>query len=113
MRRFTKLALIAFSVFWLSACSDEQEANKPKMDYINVVNNSSTEAQVRIKMWQKDFVKVTSGKEERVEFVADPMTVQVEVKSRKKWDNCWLSMRKTQTLEVFNDGERIGCRLGD
>lgn len=54
---------------------------------------------------------VTSGKEERIEFVSKSKTVQVEAESRKQWDDCWVTMQVGQTLVVFDGQEQIACRV--
>jgi hypothetical protein len=105
--RATVLAVMSVSAVALVGCDEE---TGPVRDHIEVRNDSSTEAQVRVKMWQKDFKAVTSGKSERLEFDAQSKTLQVEAKSRKQWDDCWVTMQVGQTLVVFDDGEQIGCR---
>lgn len=82
------------------------------MSEIYVRNESSTEANVRVKFWTKDYVKVSAGEKGTVRFVnaEGANAVQVEAKSRKQWDDCWVTMNVGQTLVVFNATERIGCR---
>ncbi len=95
----------------LTGCfGEDEEAKGPKKDYILVRNDSSTEAQVRMKMWKAEAKPVSSGKEERLEFVSKSRTVQVEAKSRKQWDNCWVTMQVGQTLVVYDGQEQIACR---
>lgn len=93
----------------LAGCFESEEPG-PALDHINVRNDSSTEAQVRVKMWQHDFTAISSGKSDRLEFEAEAKTVQVEAKSRKQWDDCWVTMQVGQTLVVHDDGEQIACR---
>ena len=96
----------------LAGCfGEEEQAKGPKKDFILVRNDSSTEAQVRMKMWKAEAKAVTSGKEERIEFISKSKTVQVEAKSRKKWDNCWVTMQVGQTLVVFDGQEQIDCKV--
>lgn len=110
MRGWTKGVTLGFVALALSGCFGEDEAAKgPKKDFILVRNDSSTEANIRIKFWQKDFLKVAAGEKAKLEFVADSNTVQVEARSRKQWDECWVTMQKGQTLVVFDERERIGC----
>lgn len=106
--RFLPVALLTVA---LAACGEE-EPKGPPMSKIFVRNESSTEANVRVKFWTKDYVKVSSGEDATVQFVnADGANiVQVEAKSRKQWDDCWVTMNVDQTLVVFNATERIGCR---
>ena len=96
----------------LAGCfGEEEEAKGPKKDFILVRNDSSTEAQVRMKMWKSEVKAITSGKSDRIEFVSKAKTVQVEAKSRKKWDNCWVTMQVGQTLVVFDGQEQIACKV--
>lgn len=110
MTRSLILLLAALSIV-LPACGEE-EAKGPPMAKIFVRNESSTEASVRVKFWTKDYVKVASGEKATVQFVnADGANaVQVEAKSRKQWDDCWVTMNVGQTIVVFDATERIGCR---
>ena len=110
--RHARLTALFAAVFFLGGCfGEEEQAKGPKKDFILVRNDSSTEAQVRMKMWKAENKAVTSGKEERLEFVSKAKTVQVEAKSRKKWDNCWVTMQVGQTLVVFDGQEQIDCRV--
>ena len=107
LRAFCLLPLLA-----VSGCfGEDEQAKGPKKDFILVRNDSSTEAQVRLKMWKAENKAVTAGKEERIDFVAKAKTVQVEAKSRKKWDNCWVTMQVGQTLVVFDGQEQIACKV--
>lgn len=104
--------LLPFALsFGLVACGEE-EPKGPPMSKIFVRNESSTEANVRVKFWTKDYVKFSSGDKGEVKFVnTDKLNaVQVEAKSRKQWDDCWVTMNVGQTLVVFDATERIGCR---
>ncbi|MDA1311477.1 MAG: hypothetical protein O2985_18005 [Proteobacteria bacterium] len=106
------LALCLVAPLMLIGCSEEEEQAKgPKKDFIIVRNDSSTEASVRLKMWKSEAKPITAGKEERIEFVSNSKTVQVEAKSRKKWDDCWVTMQVGQTLVVFNGQEQIACKV--
>src|SRR3546814_4130563 len=107
----TLLLLVAVLSVTLSACG-EDEPKGPPMSKIFVQNESSTEASVRVKFWTKDYVKVPSGESATMQFVnADGANaVQVEAKSRKQWDDCWVTMNVGQTIVIFDATERIGCR---
>jgi len=96
----------------LLACGEEEPAGPPKSK-ITVRNESSTEANVRIKFWTNDYARVSAGDRRVIEFVNQDGTniVQVEAKSRKQWDECWVTMNIDQTLVVFDSTERIGCRV--
>jgi hypothetical protein len=109
MRLYSPLLLL-LPILAVAACSEEPPAGPPK-SRVKVINESSTEAQVRIRMWQKDFTKVTSGKDAELEFESKGESFQIEAKSRKQWDECWISMQVGDTLVVFDDGERIGCKI--
>lgn len=105
--RATVLAVWSVTAVALVGCDED---SGPVRDHIEVRNDSSTEAQVRVKMWQRDFVAISSGKADRLEFDAQSKTLQVEAKSRKQWDDCWVTMQVGQTLVVYDDGEQIACR---
>lgn len=110
--KIARLALLAALPVTLTACGEE-EPKGPPMSKIYIRNESSTEANIRIKFWTKDYVKVSSGDKETIKFVntEGANAVQVEAKSRKQWDDCWVTMNVDQTLVVFNATERIGCRV--
>lgn len=110
MNRASVFPVIALAAV-LAACGEE-EPQGPPMSEIYVRNESSTEANVRVKFWTKDYVKVSAGEKGTVRFVnaEGANAVQVEAKSRKQWDDCWVTMNVGQTLVVFNATERIGCR---
>ena len=105
------LLIVLGTSFALSACWEE-ETKGPPMSKIFVRNESSTEANVRVKFWTKDYVKVPSGENMAMQFVNSDgaNAVQVEAKSRKQWDDCWVTMNVGQTIVVFDATERIGCR---
>jgi len=83
------------------------------MSEIHVINESSTEANVRIKFWTKDYTVISAGEHGDVRFVNEEGTnvVQVEARSRKQWDECWVTMNVNETLVVYDSTERIGCRV--
>lgn len=95
----------------LSGCFGEEEKPGPKMDFIKVRNDSSTEVSVRVKLWTKEALAVQAGDSERIEFKAGSRTVQVDARSRKQWDDCWVTMQIGETLVVFDATERIGCKV--
>lgn len=111
MQKAPLLAAFALSLI-LAACGEE-EPKGPPTSKVFVRNESSTEANVRIKFWTKEYLKVSSGEKGTVEFVntEGANAVQVEAKSRKQWDDCWVTMNVGQTLVVFDATERIGCRV--
>ena len=115
MGRISRLSLrvlfLAVPLILAGCFGEDEQAKGPKKDFIDVRNDSSTEANVRLKMWKDGTVRVTSGKEERIEFVSKSRTIQVEAKSRKKWDDCWVTMQVGQTLVVFDGQEQIACRV--
>lgn len=83
----------------------------PPKRLVHVENRSSTEANVRIKFWDKDFAKVSVGKGTVLEVKGDSDTVQVEARSRKWNDDCWVTMQVGQTLVVKDGTERIDCAV--
>ncbi|MDF1794858.1 MAG: hypothetical protein P1U88_23325 [Thalassobaculaceae bacterium] len=96
----------------LVACG-EDEPPGPPTSTIYVRNESSTEASIRIKFWAKEYTKISAGDNDEVTFVNEEgiNAVQVEAKSRKQWDDCWVTMNVGETLVVFDATERIGCRV--
>ncbi|WPZ32600.1 hypothetical protein T8K17_15255 [Thalassobaculum sp. OXR-137] len=96
----------------LVACGEE-EPKGPPMSKIFVRNDSSTEANLRIKFWSKDYMKVSAGDSAEIAFVNQDgiNAVQVEAKTRKQWDDCWVTMNVGETIVVFDAVERIGCRV--
>lgn len=105
-------SVIAFVCLALTACGEEEPPGPPTST-VYVRNDSSTEATIRIKFWSKDFTKVSAGDSADITFVNEQKinAVQVEAKSRKQWDDCWVTMNVGQTLVVFDAVERIGCRV--
>ena len=83
------------------------------MSEIFIENESSTEANVRVKFYSNDQERVSSGSSGVLRFVNESGVrgVQVEAKSRKQWDDCTVLMNVGETLVVFDDVERIGCRV--
>jgi uncharacterized lipoprotein YehR (DUF1307 family) len=108
----TTLFLAAVMTVSLAACGEDEPPGPPTSDIL-IDNQSSTEANVRIKFWTKEYVKVSAGDSETITFVNEngANVVQVEAKSRRQWDDCWVTMNVGQTLVVFDDTERIGCRV--
>jgi hypothetical protein len=96
----------------LAACGEEEPPGPPTST-VHVRNDSSTEANIRIKFWAKDFTRVSAGDSADITFVNEDgiNAVQVEAKSRKQWDDCWVTMNVGETLVVFDATERIGCRV--
>lgn len=95
-----------------AACdSSGDSADAPPKRMIHVENRSSTEANVRIKFWDKDFTRVSVGKDESIVVRGDSDTVQVEARSRKWNDDCWVTMQVNQTLVVRDGTERIDCAV--
>ena len=46
-----------------------------------------------------------------IEFISPNKVVNVEAKSRKQWDTCWSTMNVGGTFVVYDDTERIACRI--
>lgn len=111
MKRVFSTMLIAVSLAGLAACFGEEEKPGPKMDFIGVRNDSSTEATIRVKLWTEETLVLSSGDTGKMEFKAGSRTVQVEARSRKQWDDCWVTMQVGETLVVSDAGERIGCAV--
>tara|TARA_E500000318_G_scaffold72998_4_gene67651 strand:- start:3214 stop:3570 length:357 start_codon:yes stop_codon:yes gene_type:complete len=110
----TRLNLIVLTIallVGLSGCFEEEKKPGPKMDFINIRNDSSTEVSVRVKLWTKEALPVQAGDSGRIEFKAGSRTVQVDARSRKQWDDCWVTMQIGETLVVFDATERIGCTV--
>ncbi len=109
---FGRAALVVALAFVVGACEEEAPPGPPTSK-IHVRNESSTEANVRIKFWTKEYVRISAGDSADVTFVNEEKinAVQVEAKSRKQWDDCWVTMNVGETLVVFNATERIGCRV--
>lgn len=110
MMRKTLIGMVA--ALALTACG-EDEPPGPPTSTIYVRNESSTEANIRIKFWAKDFTKVSAGDSADITFVNEEgiNAVQVEAKSRKQWDDCWVTMNVGDTIVVYDATERIGCRV--
>lgn len=106
---FTSVLILGFG---LAACGEEEPPGPPTSK-IFIENESSTEANVRIKFWTKDYMRVSSDSSETIEFVNEQgaNVVQVHAKSRKQWDECWVTMNVGQTLVVFDGVERIACKI--
>jgi hypothetical protein len=107
------LALLSVGLFaFLAGCGEEEPQGPPKSE-IYIDNQSSTEASVRIKFWTKDYTAVSAGDSATIAFEnPDKMNiVQVEAKTRKQWDDCWVTLNVGETLVVFDATERIGCRV--
>lgn len=104
---FGAVALVA-----LAGCGEDEPEGPPRSE-IHIENRSSTEANVRIKFWTDDYVRVGAGDSDTLSFVNEEgaNVVQVEARSRKQWDECWVTMNVGQTLVVFDATERIGCRI--
>ncbi|WP_420404621.1 hypothetical protein [Nisaea sp.] len=111
MTRILSTILIVTALTGLTGCFGEEEKPGPKLDFINVRNDSSTEARVRVKLWTEDILVVSAGDSGKMEFKAGAQTVQVEARSRKQWDDCWVTMQVGETLVVSDAGERIGCSV--
>lgn len=95
----------------LAACQEEEVAPKPKLDIVYIRNDSATGVRVRVKLWTKDVLEVPPGESGKIEFKAQSKTVQVDARSRERWDECWTTMQVGQTLVISPDGERIGCSV--
>ena len=111
MRHLLTTILMTTVIFGLAGCFGEEEEPGPKLDHIMVRNDSSTEARVRVKLWTEDILIVSAGDSGKMEFKAGARTVQVEARSRKQWDDCWVTMQVGETLVVSDAGERIGCSV--
>lgn len=105
------MCLLVLSAALLAACGEEPSG--PPTSKIYVRNESSTEANVRVKMWEREFTRVSAGNSTSLEFVNEKKVnaVQVEAKSRNQWDDCWVTMNVGETLVVYDSTERIGCRV--
>ncbi|NQW10414.1 MAG: hypothetical protein HQ481_11105 [Alphaproteobacteria bacterium] len=112
MKRLFALPVLLMLGLGLAACGEEAPPGPPTSK-IFIDNQSSTEANVRIKFWTKDYKKVSSDSAETIEFVNEQgaNVVQVHAKSRKQWDECWVTLNVGQTLVVYDGIERIACRI--
>lgn len=97
----------------LSACGDDQKKVEKPKHTVRVVNEASTEANVRIKFFTKDYVRISVEDEAELEIPEDLNTVQVEARSRKWNDSCWVTMQVGQTMIFYQDGERVGCKVAN
>lgn len=104
-------ALVAAVAALLTGGAQAADPPKQPKDAIKVVNDSSTEVNVRVRFWQKGYVKVSVGKKADVRFDAQSRTIQVEARSRKWNDSCWVTMQVGETLRVKNGIERIACEV--
>lgn len=75
-----------------------------------VENQSSTEVQVRMKLWQRDFTRISAGRVAEFEVPSNYQTVQVEAKSRKQGDNCWSNVLVGGKLVVVDGNQQIVCQ---
>lgn len=112
MKRLLTIPVLLIVGLGLAACEEEPPPGPPTSK-IFIDNESSTEANVRIKFWTKDYKKVSTGNEETIEFVNEQgaNVVQVHAKTRKQWDECWVTMNVGQTLVIYDGIERIACRI--
>lgn len=103
-----RLTAIAVAALFLSLPVPDAVAQGKRL--VTVINNSSTEAQVRMKLWQRDFTRLSVGRSQQFEVPAEFNTVQVEAKSRKQGDNCWSNVQVGGTLEIIDGNQQILCR---
>ncbi len=94
----------------LVGCGEEIPPD-PNLRTVTIRNESSTEANVRIKRWHRELTRVSAGDVETIEFISPNIVVNVEAQTRKQWDSCWSSMRVGGTFVVYDDTERIACRV--
>ena len=103
-----RLTALAAAAFFLALPMADAEARDKRL--VTVINNSSTEAQVRMKLWQRDFTRLSVGRSQQFEVPDQFNTVQVEAKSRKQGDNCWSNVQVGGTLEIIDGNQQILCR---
>lgn len=103
-----RLTAIAVAALFFSLPVPDAAANSKRLVTVN--NNSSTEIQVRMKLWQRDFTRLSVGRSQQFEVPAQYNTVQVEAKSRKQGDNCWSNVQVGGTLAVIDGNQQIVCR---
>lgn len=108
-----KPLIVLAACLGLVACGEDEQPPGPPTSTIYVRNESSTEANLRIKFWSKDYMKVSAGDSDEITFVNEDgiNAVQVEAKTRKQWDDCWVTMNVGETIVVYDAIERIGCRV--
>jgi spermidine/putrescine-binding protein len=107
--RLPALAAMVLAVFFSAmALPATAAANSKRLVTVN--NNSSTEVQVRMKLWQRDFTRISAGRTQQFEVPQQYNTVQVEAKSRKQGDNCWSNVQVGGTLAIIDGNQQIVCQ---
>ena len=105
---FLRLTAIAAAGLFFFLPAPEAVAKETRL--VTVTNESSTEIQVRMKLWQRDFTRISTGRTQQFEVPDQYNTVQVEAKSRKQGDNCWSNVQVGGTLSVIDGNQQIVCR---
>ncbi|EKE74838.1 hypothetical protein P24_11832 [Oceanibaculum indicum P24] len=103
-----RLTAIAAAAIFLAVPAWDATASEKRMVTVN--NESSTEVQVRMKLWQRDFTRISVGRSQQFEVPSQYQTVQVEAKSRKQGDNCWSNVQVGGTLAIVDGNQQIVCR---
>lgn len=103
-----RLSALAAAAFLLALPAPDAAASEKRLVTVN--NESSTEVQVRMKLWQRDFTRLSVGRTQQFEVPAQFNTVQVEAKSRKQGDNCWSNVQVGGTLSIVDGNQQIVCR---
>ena len=103
-----RLTVIAVAALFFSLPAPGAAAKDKRLVTVN--NESSTEVQVRMKLWQRDFTRIPTGRTQQFEVPDQYNTVQVEAKSRKQGDNCWSNVQVGGTLTVIDGNQQIVCR---
>jgi len=80
-------------------------------DSFRIVNDSRTEVNARIRLYNDDFVRISVGNEVTMELPNGRASAGVEMKTRKQWDNCFVYAYPGAVIRVTQDHAQIKCRV--
>ncbi|MBU0726087.1 MAG: hypothetical protein KJ904_13350 [Alphaproteobacteria bacterium] len=108
MMRYGNTLVLAGLACVMSLLAGDVSAQEKRI--VTVENQSSTEVQVRMKLWQRDFTRIPVGRVMEFPIPSNYQTVQVEAKSRKQGDNCWSNVLVGGKLVLIDGNQQIVCQ---
>ncbi|MCR9257465.1 MAG: hypothetical protein NXI16_15360 [Alphaproteobacteria bacterium] len=76
-----------------------------------IVNDARTEINARVRMYSDDFTRISVGNEATMKLPTGRSTAGVEIKTRKKWERCFVYAFPGAIVVAKQDHAKLICRV--
>jgi len=76
-----------------------------------IVNNARTEINARVRLYSDEFIRISVGEEAEMSLPKGRASAAVEIRTRKRWENCYVYAFPGATVVARQDHAKIVCRV--